>query len=111
MEIVFSDAELARVCNSSTARQERYGPEASAMLLRRLSQMAAAARLSDLRLLAAARIQACPGDERLGRLITLAGRDHLTVRPRDNPPATLADGALDEHAVRALIVTAVTIAR
>ena len=111
MDIVFGDAELARVCNSSTARQERYGPVASATLLRRLGQMAAAARLSDLRLLAAARIRACPGDERLGRLIALAGRDHLTVRPRDDPPATLADGALDERAVRALIVTAVTITR
>ncbi|GHB75612.1 hypothetical protein GCM10010377_77510 [Streptomyces viridiviolaceus] len=111
VDIAFNDAELARVCNSDAARRARYGPEAAVTLHRRLGQMAAADHLADLHHLAAARLRPDPTDSGVSRIVSLGNHGHLVVRPRDDPPATHHDGALDEHSVRALIVTAIAITR
>ncbi|MEV6480616.1 hypothetical protein [Streptomyces sp. NPDC051576] len=111
VDIVFDDTELARVCNSDAARRARFGPEAAATLHRRLGQMAAAAHLADLRHLAAARLRPGPPGDRFARLISVGAHGDLLVHPRDAPPALDRDGMLDEHSVRALIITAITISR
>ncbi|MDX3637137.1 MULTISPECIES: hypothetical protein [Streptomyces] len=111
VDIAFDDAELARVCNSDAARRARFGPEAAATLHRRLGQMAAAAHLADLRHLAAACLRPGPPGDRLARLISLGVHGDLLVHPRDAPHALGRDGTLDEHAVRALIITAITLSR
>ncbi|MEW2079733.1 hypothetical protein AB0941_40450 [Streptomyces sp. NPDC013433] len=111
VDIAFNDAELARVCNSDTTRRALYGPEAAATLHRRLGQMAAADHLADLHHLAAARLRPDPSDSGVSRIVSLGNHGYLVVRPRDDPPATHHDGTLDEHSVRALIVTAITITR
>ncbi|MFJ9638617.1 hypothetical protein [Streptomyces sp. NPDC101178] len=107
VEIVFEDAELARVCNSGPARRGRFGHEGSTTLLRRLGQMSAAYQLADLRHIAAARLRPAANGDCFTRLVSLGAHGDLVVRPRDDPPATLDDGTLDEHAVRAVIVTAI----
>ncbi|WP_406359419.1 hypothetical protein OH782_41200 [Streptomyces sp. NBC_01544] len=107
VEIVFEDPELARMCNSAAARRSALGEDASNSLLRRLLQIEAADRLADLRHLAAAHLRPGTGTDRLTRLISLGSHGDLIVRPRDDPPAVLDDGSLDEHLVRALVVTAV----
>ncbi|MDH6590097.1 plasmid maintenance system killer protein [Streptomyces sp. SAI-133] len=111
VNIAFDDAELARVCNSDAARRARFGPEAAATLHRRLDQMAAAGHLADLHRLAAARLRPDPADSGVSRIISLGDHGHLVVRPRDDLPAAYRDGTLDEHSVRALIVTAIAITR
>ncbi|MDK1348944.1 hypothetical protein QNO09_37975 [Streptomyces sp. 378] len=111
VNIAFDDAELARVCNSDAARRARFGPEAAATLHRRLGQMAAADHLADLHRLAAARLRPDPADSGVSRIVSLGDHGHLVVRPRDDPPTAHRDGTLDEHSVRALIVTAITITR
>ncbi|MFE6829081.1 hypothetical protein [Streptomyces sp. NPDC057690] len=111
VDIAFDDAELARVCNSDAARRARFGPEAAAALHRRLGQMAAADHLADLHRLAAARLRPDPADSGVSRIVSLGDHGHLVVRPRDDPPAAHLDGTLDEHSVRALIVTAIAITR
>ena len=111
VDIAFDDAELARVCNSDAARRARYGPEAAVTLHRRLGQMAAADHLADLHHLAAARLRPDPADSGVSRIVSLGDHGHLVVRPRDDSPASHRDGTLDEHSVRALIVTAIAITR
>ncbi|MCX4561686.1 hypothetical protein OHA02_36600 [Streptomyces phaeochromogenes] len=111
MDIAFVDSELGRTCNSEAARRARYGMEAAATLHRRLGEMAAAAHLADLRNVAAARLRSGPPDDRFARLISLGVYGELLVHPRDSPPVLDQDGLLDEHSVRALIVTAITITR
>jgi plasmid maintenance system killer protein len=107
VKIVFEDSELARVCNSAAARRSAFGEDLSNSLLRRLLQIEAADRLTDLRHLAAARLrQGPPGTDPLTRLISVGFHGDLIVRPRDDPPALLDDGSLDEHSVHALVVTA-----
>ncbi|MEU6384487.1 hypothetical protein ABZ847_13035 [Streptomyces bauhiniae] len=39
--------------------------------------------------------------------MSLGDHGDLVVRPRDDPPGTLDDGTLNEHAVRAVIVAAI----
>ena len=109
VDIGFVDAELGRVCNSEGARRARFGPDAAVALHRRLGEMAAAAHLADLRHLVAARLRPGPPEDRFARLISLGVYGDLLVHPRDSPPVLDQDGLLDEHSVRALIVTAVTI--
>ncbi|MDX2540196.1 hypothetical protein [Streptomyces scabiei] len=104
-------AELTRVCNSDAARRARFGPEAAAALHRRLGQMAAANHLADLHHPAAARLRPDPADNGISRVVSLGDHGHLVVRPREDPPAAHRDGTLDEHSVRALIVTAIAITR
>jgi hypothetical protein len=111
VDIVFNDAELARICNSDAARRARYGPEAAVTLHRRLGQMAAADHLADLHHLAAAQLRPGPTDSGVSRIVSLGDHGYLVVRPRDDPPATHRDGSLDERSVRALIVTAIAITR
>jgi hypothetical protein len=107
VEIAFEDAELARVCNNGAARRDHFGPEGATTLLRRLGQMSAAYHLADLRPVAAARLRPAPGADCFTLLVSLGPYGDLVLRPRDDPPATHIDGTLDEHAVRAVIVTAV----
>ncbi|MEV5804139.1 hypothetical protein [Streptomyces parvulus] len=108
MEIVFKDAELARVCNSGPARRDRLGPDGATILLRRLGQMEAAHHLADLRHVAAARLRPAANGDCFTLLVSLGDHGDLVVRPRDDdPPGTLDDGTLNEHAVRAVIVAAI----
>ncbi|MFE7439351.1 hypothetical protein ACFU7X_02625 [Streptomyces chartreusis] len=107
MEIAFEDAELARVCGNSAARRDHFGPEGATTLLRRLGQMSAAYHLADLRPIAAARLRPAASADCFTLLVSLGLHGDLVLRPRDHPPATHADGTLDEHAVRAVIITAV----
>ncbi|MFF4961180.1 hypothetical protein ACIQJX_04835 [Streptomyces griseoviridis] len=107
VEIVFEDAELARVCNSGPARRDRLGPDGATTLLRRLGQMSAAHHLADLRHIAAARLRPAANGDCFTLLVSLGDHGDLVVRPRDDPPDTLDDGTLNEHAVRAVIVAAI----
>jgi hypothetical protein len=107
VEIVFQDAELARVCNSGPARRDHFGPEGATTLLRRLGQMSAAYQLADLRRVAAARLRPAGNGDCFTLLVSLGPHGDLVLRPRDDPPATHDDGALNEHAVRSVIVTAI----
>ncbi|CCK28830.1 hypothetical protein BN159_4451 [Streptomyces davaonensis JCM 4913] len=111
MDIAFVDAELGRVCNSDAARRARFGSEAAATLHRRLGEIAAATHLADLRHVASARLRSGPPDDRFARLVSLGVYGELLVHPRDSPPVLDQNGLLDEHSVRAVIVTAITITR
>ena len=107
VEIVFEDAELARVCNNGHARRDRLGLDGATTLLRRLGQMAAAAHLADLRQVAAARLRPATNGDCFTLLVSLGDHGDLVVRPRDDPPVILDDGALNEHAVRAVLIAAI----
>ncbi|MFC9643592.1 hypothetical protein ACFTZF_34380 [Streptomyces mirabilis] len=107
MEIVFEDAGLAHACNNGSARRARFGDEGSTALLRRLGQMSAAYHLADLRHVAAARLRPASNGDCFTLLVSLGPHGDLVVRPRDDPPTTHDDGTLNEHAVRAVIVTAI----
>ncbi|WP_326806084.1 hypothetical protein OIE49_36765 [Streptomyces sp. NBC_01788] len=107
VEIVFEDAELARVCNNGPARRDRLGPDGATTLLRRLGQMSAAHHLADLRHIAATRLRPAANGDCFTLLVSLGDHGDLVVRPRDDPPDTLDDGTLNEHAVRGVIVAAI----
>ncbi|TKA00509.1 hypothetical protein FCI23_42620 [Actinacidiphila oryziradicis] len=107
MKILFGDGEVARICNDDDVRRSRYGPALASTIRRRLGEISAVTHLAELRRLPATRLRRHPdrGDGYL--LISLGATADLLVRPRDDPAPALPDGRLDEHAVRALVVTAI----
>ncbi|MET8682221.1 hypothetical protein ABZW18_32790 [Streptomyces sp. NPDC004647] len=108
MKVLFKDGELAWTCNDDAARRDRYGPALASIIRRRLGEISAVTHLAELRQLPAARLR--PGPKNDGHLlISLGATADLLVRPRDDPSPLRPDGQLDEYAVRAIIITAITL--
>ena len=110
MDIAFCDEELARVCCNDLERERVHGPELGGAIRRRLGQLDAAAHLADMRKVPAARMRsaASPCDGSI--LLAVSPAADLVVRPRDDPAPARADGSLDEHSVKAVLVTAIAMA-
>ncbi|UWE10194.1 hypothetical protein [Actinacidiphila bryophytorum] len=106
MEISFVDSDLAQACNDDAVRAQRFGPVVAPVLRRRLSELAAAVHLAELRRLPQARLRGY-ADGRL--LVALGPAADLHLRAGGDPPR-LADGQLIEWAVHALLVTDVQLA-
>jgi len=107
LKILFEDGEVARICNDDDVRRSRYGPMLASTIRRRLGEITAVTHLAELRRLPAARVRHHPTHGNGYLLISLGATADLLVRPRDDSAPALADGRLDEHAVRALVVTAI----
>lgn len=106
MDIRFTSAKLAKLCNSEKKLRGQYGPAMACMIQQRLGELHAAETLEVMRLL--------PGHchelkQNLKGLlaISLIGLDRLTFRPDHEPPPTLEDGGLDWSNVTKIVVVGI----
>ena len=103
MDIGFTNAKLAKLCNSEAKLRGKYGHALAKVIQQRLGQLYAAETLEVMRLL--------PGhchalSQNLKGLlaISLIGKERLAFRPDHEPPPALASGGLDWKRVTKIIV-------
>jgi plasmid maintenance system killer protein len=107
VELAFERQQLASLCNSERALVRKFGPEAAKRIRRRLTQLAAATCLQDLRN-APGRCHELAAD-RAGHLnIDLHGPYRLIFAPTEHPPPAKSDGGLDWSAVIAVTISEIT---
>lgn len=103
MEVTFENGRLAARCNSEKAMVRACGPEQAKRLAHRLSQLAAAQCLEDLRE-APGRCHELAGN-RAGQLsLDLDGPNRLIFRPLDPSGATRDGGGLSWPDVTEVVV-------
>lgn len=103
VDIGFTNAKLAKLCNSEDKLRGKYGPDLARAIQRRLGQIAAADSLAAMKLL--------PGNchalsANLDGLIaiSLIGKERLVFRPDHDPLPELASGGLDWSKVTKIVV-------
>ncbi|GAA0256678.1 hypothetical protein GCM10010492_67000 [Saccharothrix mutabilis subsp. mutabilis] len=102
MNVEFRSKELARVCNSDSARLATYGPDGSAVIRRRLGQLLAAVRLADMRTFPGTRIRTALTGGRHTVLLAAGPTLDVLLRPgKDDAPADLP---LDEEWVKSVVI-------
>jgi plasmid maintenance system killer protein len=106
MDVTFSSTKLGKVCNSGKTLRGTYGPRMADVVQRRLSDLAAAANLEEMKLL--------PGrcheltENLKGRLaIDLVHPYRLVFEPNHSPRPQLASGGLDWGNVTRVTVVAI----
>jgi plasmid maintenance system killer protein len=107
VEVAFEQQQLAKLCSSERALTRKFGPEPAERIRRRLTQLAAAACLEDLRN-APGRCQEL-GADHIGQLsIDLHGPYRLIFAPTEGPPPGESHGGLDWPAVVAVTISEIT---
>ncbi len=101
MEIQFHTAQLARLCNSETALNSRYGPDCAKRIRRRLQQLEAVESLVDMTF---GRPRELEGAQAGQISLDLAGPRRLIVQPTADPPPRQPDGRLRRSKVRTVTV-------
>ncbi len=93
MEIEFSDVKTAELFNTEKKLRGRYGAESAKAIIKRLSDIEAAASLEDLRNLPG-KWHELTGDYRGCIACRLSGNQRLIVKPADPAPLK-SDGGLN----------------
>lgn len=105
MEIQFHSARLARLCNSETALNSRYGPNCAKQIRRRLQQLEAVESLVDMTF---GRLRELEGAQAGQISFHLAGPRRLIARPTADPPPRKPDGGLRRSKVRSVTILEIT---
>jgi toxin HigB-1 len=92
VEISFADPKLQKLCESEKELRKAYGSDGSKKVMRRLSDLRAAATLEDMRNLPG-RIHELTADRHGQLAIDLTGGRRLIVAPTDGWPAEKDEGA------------------
>lgn len=102
MNVEFRSKELARVCNSDSARLAKYGPDRSSVIRRRLGQLVAAVHLADMRLFPGTRIRtAVTGDQHTVLVAAGTTLDVVLHPGQEGPPVGFP---LDEESVAGVVI-------
>ena len=103
MEIGFTNASLAKLCNSEAKLRGKLGPPMAKLVEQRLGQLKAAETLEMMRGL--------PGNchsltQNLKGLlvVSLVGKERLAFRPDHDPPPQLESGGLDWKQVTKIVI-------
>lgn len=104
VEVTFATRKLAKRCSSQKEMSRAWGPENARRLSARLTELAAADTLADMRSLPQARAHELTGD-RSGQIsLDLSHPHRLIVTPLDPGDARRPDGGLDWSKVTAVVV-------
>lgn len=95
MVIVFKTPKLSKECTKERLTVKSYGAERAKLLKRRLSELAAANILEDLRPLHQARCHELKGNRKGQLSVDLDGPYRLIFEPAHNPVPKKPDGGLD----------------
>lgn len=107
MNIIFYDRELAKCVNEYRLLVREYGERRAKIIRRRLSELAAATVLDDLRNLPAARCHELRGNRRGQLAVDLDHPYRLIFEPKPPPPRK-EDGGLDWQRVTEIVVLEIT---
>ena len=107
MEVNFERQRLAQICNDGRQMVRKFGSERTKILQRRLSQLAAADSLEELRNLPG-RCHELFADRKGQISLDLDGPHRLIFRPTDDPPPSKDDGGLDWGAVTTVTILDIT---
>lgn len=92
MEVAFRTKTLRSLCENEELMEERYGPEITKALMRRLADLRASTSLSDLVL---GDPRDVPGTNGRSKTIEIASGYRLVIRANHAKNPTLSDGATD----------------
>jgi len=95
MVILFKTAKLEKECNNENLMIKRFGTKRSNLLKRRLTELAAATVLQDLRNLPQARCHELKGNFKGYLSVDLDHPYRLVFEPANNPLPKKPDGGLD----------------
>lgn len=105
MEVTFANAKIQKLCNSEKKLRGKYGPQASAIIMRRLLDLAAAGNLEEMRILPG-RCHELTGDLKGSLALDLKHPLRLIFEPNHDPRPQLAGGGLDWENVTRVTITA-----
>jgi len=107
LEITFRNRKLEKFCNSAKEMQSKLGKRMAEKLQQRLSELAAAETLDDMRYLPGARCHELTGNLK-GRLaVDLVHPDRLVFSPDHDPVPVKDDGGLDWGGVTSICIVGV----
>ncbi len=95
MVILFKTAKLEKECNNENLMVRRFGADRARLLKRRLTELAAATALENLRNLPQARCHELKGNLKGYLSLDLDHPYRLVFEPSDNPLPEKPDGGLD----------------
>lgn len=95
MVILFKTSKLEKVCNNENLMRKRFGTNRAKLLKRRLTELAAASTLEDLRNLPRARCHELKGNLKGCLSVDLDHPYRLVFEPAHNPVPEKPDGGLD----------------
>lgn len=95
MLILFNTAKLEKECNNENLMIRRFGPKRTKLLKRRLTELAAANSLEDLRNLPQSRCHELKGNLKGYLSVDLDNPYRLMFEPANNPLFKKPDGGLD----------------
>ena len=95
MVILFKTAKLEKECNNENLMVRRFGANRARLLKRRITELAAAAMLEDLRNLPQARCHELKGNLKGYLSVDLDHPQRLVFKPENNPLSKKSDGGLD----------------
>lgn len=103
MEIEFASRRLQEACNSAKDMTRVWGSQMSKKLQQRLSELAAAATLEDMRKMPG-RCHELKADRKGQFALDLVHPKRLVFSPNNNPKPTRADGGLDWSKVTKIVI-------
>ena len=94
MEISFTNAKLASICNSAKKLRGKYGPRMASLIQQRLLEISASENLALLRTLPGPRCHALTADKKGLLAVDLVHPDRLVFYPDHDPVPLDDDGKL-----------------
>lgn len=107
MDVAFSTAKLAKLCNSDKKLRGEFGPRMAALIQQRLTELRAADILEDLRHLPGPRCHELTGDLAGQLAVDLVHPQRLLFVPNHDPLPEREAGGLDWKAVTAVMVVSI----
>lgn len=107
LEIAFRNRKLEKICNSAKEMRGKLGPRMADKLQQRLSELAAAETLDDMRHLPGARCHQLTADLKGRFAVDLVHPDRLVFSPDHDPVPEKDDGGLDWRGVTAICIDGV----
>jgi toxin HigB-1 len=104
MEISFTSGKLQKLCSNEKKMRGELGPKCAAKLQQRLTELAAAENLEDLRNLPGARCHELTGDLKGCLAVDLQHPQRLIFEPDHDSPPAKPDGGLDWEQVTRILI-------
>ena len=108
MDVAFSTAKLAKLCNSEKKLRGEFGPRMAAVIQQRLTELQAAETLEDLRHLPGPRCHELTGNLSGHLAVDLVHPQRLLFTANHDPLPERESGGLDWGAVTAVLIVGIT---
>jgi proteic killer suppression protein len=107
MDVAFSTAKLAKICNSEAKLRGEYGPRMATLIQQRLAELRAADTLEDMRHLPGPRCHELKGNLDGHLALDLVHPNRLVFKPDHSPVPLKDDGGLNWNEITAVEVVGI----